>query len=527
MDQNIPSHPSKPFRTWRKILLGDTGLLFLLALGWLILLTLVSLYSSRQYGFHRDELAFLDNARHLDWGYVEYPPLTPFIGRVGLELFGPSHVGIHFLSSLAMSAILLLGGLMARELGGSRRAQIVAALAAATAPVALFYSQFFSYETFDYLWWVLASYLVIRLIKSDNPRFWLGIGAVIGLGMMTKYTMIFWVISLVVGVLLTPLRKYLKSRWLWAGVALALLIFLPNLVWQVQHHFISIDFTQAIHSRDIRIGRAENFLISQLYACTNPAALPLWLAGLYSVFFTPGLLYRHPGGASLRALGWMFLVPLLMFAALRGRFYYIAPAYPMLIAAGSVWMFGQPQSSSSRWSLFGQRLQTGALVITGLVMMALMLPLAPVNSSWWKVSLSLNYEPREMIGWRELVKTVADIYAKLPASDRTQTGILAGNFGEAGAIDLYGPAYGLPTVISGTDTYWLRGYSDPPPQVLIVVGMDSNFTGYYFESCTLSGTTSNRFGILNEETRYHPIIFVCRNLRTTWPEFWKQIKSFG
>jgi hypothetical protein len=159
--------------------------------------------------------------------------------------------------------------------------------------------------------------------------------------------------------------------------------------------------------------------------------------------------------------------------------------------------------------------------------MALVLPLAPVNSAWWNVASSVDVELREEIGWPELVKTVAEIRAKLPLEERAQVGILAGNYGEAGAIDLYGPAYNLPEAISGINSYWQRGYGDPPPQTLIVVGLPRDYVEKIFESCGLTGHTSNRFGVQNEETMAHPDIFVCRNLRQPWPEFWKSFQYFG
>jgi 4-amino-4-deoxy-L-arabinose transferase-like glycosyltransferase len=228
----------------------------LLALAKLVLHTL----TNGQYGWHRDELDTLtsvDNARYLAWGYVSYPPVTPFIARMGLVLFGPSLFGLRFLSSLAMSSVMVLAGLMARELGGSRVAQITAAMAVVVAPISLLGGALVTYSSFDYVWWVLIAYLMIRLLKSDDPRWWLGIGAAVGMGMMTKYTMAFLVVGIIVGVILTRARRYLTSPWLWGGVALSLLIVMPNLIWQIQHGFISLDFMSSIHVRDVRAGRAQ------------------------------------------------------------------------------------------------------------------------------------------------------------------------------------------------------------------------------------------------------------------------------
>jgi 4-amino-4-deoxy-L-arabinose transferase-like glycosyltransferase len=213
-DESVPD--SWPAR-WHRALSSDWGALLLLTFGWGLLLTLAAAIASRQYGFHRDELAFLDNGRHLAWGYVEYPPLVPFLAHIAQAVFGLSLVGIRTVPILACCLVLLLTALMARELGGSRRAQILAGLAAAIAPILLFDGLFFSYETFDYLWWVATAYFMIRLLKSENPRWWLAVGAGLGLGAMTKYTMAFNIIGIAGGVLFTPARRYLKSPWLWAG----------------------------------------------------------------------------------------------------------------------------------------------------------------------------------------------------------------------------------------------------------------------------------------------------------------------
>ena len=514
--------PAARFQRIRKLRSSELGVLLLLTFGWGLLLTLAVVFASRHYGFHRDELAMLDNGRHLAWGYVEYPPLTPFMAHITLALFGLSLVGDRLFPILAACLVLLLTARMAGELGGSRRAQIVAGLAAVFAPVLLFDGLFFSYETLDYLWWVVIAYLMIRLLKSENPRWWLGIGAAIGFGALTKYTMAFEVIGILAGVLFTPARRYLKSPWLWAGAALSILIFLPNLVWQAQHQWIGIRFTLSIHARDIRIGRTSllSFLFSQFYASAFVGAIVLWITGFW--YYA-----RRPEGQRYRALAWMAAVPFGLFLLLQGRFYYPAPIYPMLIAAGSSLARRPPDRAASRPSAWERIRGYGPFLAGGLLMMAVALPLAPVHSILGKVETTAVSEYVEEIGWPELVRTIARIRSSLPASEQAGVGILAGNYGEAAAVDLYGPAYGLPAAISGIDSYWLRGYPDPPPQTLIVVGFSPQDASQIFESCQLAGHTSNRYGLLNEETRDHPDIFICRHLRQSWPQFWKNFQYFG
>ncbi|MGI9035136.1 MAG: glycosyltransferase family 39 protein [Pyrinomonadaceae bacterium] len=495
---------------------SDVGLLVFLALFNILLHAIFN----NNYGFHRDELATIDDARYLAWGYVAYPPVTPFIARLAFALFGDSLVGLRFFGALAIGIAMVLSGLMARALGGSRFAQLLAALGVAVAPICIIQGSLFQYVSFDYLCWVCIAFLMIKLLQTDNPRWWLGIGAFIGIGMLTKYTVALFVIGIVVGVLATRARRYLKSPWLWAGVAVSLIIWLPNIVWQIQHQFISIDFMRSIHERDVAIGRTQNFIAEQFFICTNFVTVPLWLAGLW--FYA-----KHPLGARFRAVFWMFVIPLILFIFLQGRSYYFAPAYPMLFAAGGILC---ERGINSRSLNFARLIRAGIIIILlggGAIFSLVLMPIAPVNSALWRKSAAMQDNFVEEIGWRELTETVAAIYNNLPDDEKSQAGILAGNYGEAGAINLYGTDYGLPKVISTTNSYWLRGYGEPAPQTLIVVGYSQAKVGELFESCRLAGQITNQYAVENEETRVHKNIFVCRGLRESWEEFWKIHRSFS
>jgi 4-amino-4-deoxy-L-arabinose transferase-like glycosyltransferase len=287
--------------------------------------TLLHLATNGRYGFHRDELQFLSDARHLDWGFVAYPPVTPFVERIGLEIFGLSLVGLRLFSVLAQAAAILITGLMAREFDGGRLAQGAAALSIALSPLPLFEGTEFQYTSFDFLWWVLIAYFTIRLLKSENPRWWLAIGAAIGIGLLTKYAIVFFIAGVLGGVVFSSARRNLLSGWFWAGVATALLIYLPNLLWQIHHGFISYHFLQHIHIRDVREGRADGFLKDQFLICMNVFASPVALAGLVAFLRS----------RSYRMVALMFLIPLALFILARGRGYYMAAAYPMLFAMGA------------------------------------------------------------------------------------------------------------------------------------------------------------------------------------------------
>lgn len=507
------SSPAQPSTQRPSLWSGDVAILVYLAMATVI----VHVLTGGRYGFHRDELATLEDSRHLAWGYPAYPPLTPLFGRLSLVLFGTSLTGFRFFAAVAEAVTLVLAGLMARELGGGRGAQLVAAVA--TAPFCIGAGALMQYVSFDALFWVLTAYFVLRLLKSDDPRWWIAIGCAIGLGLQTKYTILFLVSGLIVGIAATQARRHLAGRWFWYGVATALLIFLPNFLWQAQHGFVSLAFLRHIHEHDISIGRTKGFLPDQLKMTLW--AFPLWMAGLGYYFFS------RPA-ARYRALGWMYVVPLLLFVIAKGRGYYLAPAYPMLFAGGSVWGEAWLRSLRRVWALAVRGLAWAALMFDIAIAVSFTLPLVPVNSAWWKVESKVNGDLREEIGWPELVETVAGIRDSLPPQDRAQLGILAGNYGEAGALNLYGPKYGLPRAISGINSFWQRGYGDPPPQTLIVVGISRRFMNLHFNGCELAGHTWNRYGVENEETRDHPDIFVCRGLLDRgWPDFWKDFQYFG
>ena len=499
-DQNYRSSPS------------DNWSLFAIA-GAVVLLHLLT---NGRYGFHRDELQFLSDARHLDWGFVAYPPFTPVVERIGLAIFGLSMVGLRLFSVIAQATAVLATGLMARELGGGRLAQVTAALCTALAPLALFEGTEFQYTTFDYLWWTLIAYCVIRLLKTENPRWWLAIGALIGIGLQTKYTMAFCVAGIVGGVVLSQARRYLASGWLWAGVALSVGIFLPNLFWQVKHDFISLHFLQSIHARDVGEGRAQGFLSQQLWLCTQVISVPLWIAGLI------GYLRNR----RYRMLAWMYLIPLALFVVGKGRSYYLAAAYPMLLAMGAV-MGERWIASLSRVPRLAVKYAFFALLgAGGAVMAAILVPLAS-SGPLMQFALKNNGDLREEIGWEDLVKNVAAIRDSLPAEQREHVGIVVRNYGEAGAIEILGPQYHLPPPISGTNSAWLRGYPDPPPTTLIVLGTSRENADRRYTDCRLAGHNTNSLGIQNEESRAHPDIFVCGPPRLPWPEFWKDFQAFG
>ncbi len=480
------------------------------------LIALLHLLTNGRYGFHRDELQFLSDARHLDWGFVPYPPLTAFVERIGLNIFGLSLVGLRLFSVIAQAVVIFVAGLMAREFGGSRLAQVTAACAVALSPLPLFQGTEFQYSSFDLLWWVLVGYFALRLLNSEDQRWWVAIGAVLGLGLMTKYTIVVLIAGLILGFVATNARRLLLTPGFVAGVALALLIFLPNLLWQTHHDWITFHFLQSIHARDVSEQRADGFIRDQFLLNANLFAIPLWIAGLVRLLRSP----RY------RALAFLYLVP---FAALyfgKGRFYYLAPAYPLLIAVGAAEGGRWVERLGRRSAIAVEAVLFAGIALSGALACAVLIPLAS-SGPLKAFALKNNGDLREEIGWEELVRSVAGVRDSLPLDEQQNLGVVVANYGEQGAIEMFGPQYGLPLPISTTNSAWLRGYPTPQPTTLVVIGRSQRSAEAAFTNCRLAAHTGNSEGVQNEESRDHPDIFVCGPPRQPWAEFWRDHRNFG
>jgi 4-amino-4-deoxy-L-arabinose transferase-like glycosyltransferase len=473
------------------------------------------LLTNSRYGLHRDELQVLSDSLHPDFGFVPYPPFVPLVERLGLHLFGLSLIGLRLFSVLAQSTVVVLAGLIARALGGKRLAQITAALSLALSRFALFEGTQFEYSSFDLLWRVLALYLVVRLVTSADPRWWLAIGVAVGLGLETKYTVAFTLAGILGGLILTPHRRLLASRWFLAGATVAFLIFLPNLLWQANHRFITLDFLRHIHLRDVAMGRAHGFLLQQFTLSTNLAAAPLWIAGLIAFIRTP----------RLRVFAWFFLIPLALFFLADARAYYLAPDFVIPLAMGAViaerWL---PTLPRPRRIALASAFFLG-LALWGALMASIVIPFAsagPLRS----FALQHNGELREEIGWPDLIRTVASIRNTLTPAQQQHLGIITGNYGEQGAVELLGPPFHLPPPISFTNSAWRRGYPTPPPDILIVLGFNRAAAVRTFSGCRPAAHNTNAEGIRNDESITYPDIFLCAAPRQPWPQFWQNARTF-
>ena len=518
------ARPTTPFRSDAAILGGFAAILLA-----------VHFASGNGYGFHRDELQFLDDARHLAWGFVAYPPLTSFCGRIAIALFGISPQVLRLPAALVDAISLVLTGLIARELGAvwperrgssleqtrashreerSRPAQIIAVIA--ILPLCLCFSSVLQYNTFDLLAWSLAAYFTARVLSSGDERNWIGVGTGIGIGILSKYSIAFPAVSLVAAVALLPSqRRHLRSRFFWYGAATALLIASPNLIWLARHHFITLRMESFIHARDVRHGRARGFYSDQLKFTLF--AFPLAVAGLIWLLRSP----------RFRLLSAFYIGPFVLFAIAKGRGYYLMPAYAVLYAAGAVALERSlaPRAAWLRISL--RSIVIAALLLDSAAVAWAYLPIWRPGSAAWNWQMANNGDMRDEVGWPEFVAQVAAVRDTLPAQDRGRLAIIAHNYGEAGALALYGPGYGLPTPISGTNSFHDRGFGPYEPETVIVTGAYLENQLRSFQTCTVAAQVQIPYGIRNEESEDHPDILICRHLLLPWPVVWARAQEFG
>lgn len=461
------------------------------------------------WGIHRDEFYYLAGGRRLSWGYVDHPPLTPLLYRVGETLFGDSQLGLHVLPALLAGVLVVLGAALARELGGGSRAQIVAATGIAVSPMFLTTSHFLSTVTVDILLWTAGLLLVARLLRTGESRLWIAIGAVAGLGLLNKNTMLFWGVGVVGGLLLTSRRELVRSRWVAVGAAIALLPMVPYVLWQIDNDWPTIEFLRSLQRHDDDISNPALYVPFQL-VLLGPVLTLIWIPGLL-------WLLRAPDARRFRPLGVGYLLVLVLLFVLRGKAYYVGSWYPALFAAGAVWI------ERARPHLV--RTAVALVVVTAPFAAFFAVPLVPSDSSAAEQVVGANEELGEMLGWDDLARQVADIAHGLPADEQARLTILTENYSEAGAIEYWRDELGLPQPISRQNSYWLWGFEPAHENgTVIAVGLEPSLLDDFFDDVQLVARAENAAGVQNKE-RGDPIV-ICRGQRVPWSEIWPRIKVF-
>jgi hypothetical protein len=506
----------------RPFLLSDLAILLYLS----SLTVLVHFLANGGYGYFRDELYYMACGRHLAWGYVDQPPFVALMAVVTRHLLGSSLFALRFFPALCGGLLVLLTGLMTREMGGELYAQILTAVAVMVAPVYLAIDNYFSMNCFDQVFWALAGYIVIRILKQDNPKLWLLFGLVAGVGLMNKYSMGFLGLGIVIGLVLTPARRQLLSKWLWLGGVIAFLIFLPHILWEIHYGFPSLEF---IHNATT----FKNLPQTPLQFMTASAlgigflSLPIWLAGL-------GFFFLGGEGKHFRLFGWVFVSILALFLVTKAKPYYLAPAYLFPLAGGAVAMADFVRRHNWNWL----RPASIVLLLAGGVMTApFVLPVLPVGSfikyqAWMGVkapreergkAAKLPQQYADMFGWQNMAATVAKVYNSLSPDEKQKCVIGASNYGEAGAIDFFGKNYGLPNAISSHNSYWIWGPGDKPGEVLIVVGGTAKDYHAMYEDVEQAATITCEY-VMPYETDLP--VFLCRRPKMTLQQVWPHLKNF-
>ena len=475
------------------------------------------------YGFFRDELYYAACGQRLAWGYVDHAPLAPFLARLSRLLLGDSLRALRFLPALSSAAKVLLAGWMAREMGGRKTAQFLAALLVLCAPIYLTFDNFFSMNAFEPVFWMASAAIVLRILNGSDPRLWLLFGVVAGLGLQNKHSMLFFGSGLAVGLLLTPARREFARVWIWLGAAVAFLIFLPNLLWEIHNGWPTIALLHAVVGKKYSTVSPLEYILQQALL-TEPLAAPIWLAGLW-------FLLRDRAGKKYAFLSWAYLAVLAEMLYLHGKIYYLAPAYIMLFAAGAVWLELRVIPRTGRWLVPAI---AAPMTIAAAIALPLAMPVLPVDAAvkycrFWDVqdvhveNIPLGDLPQlfgDMHGWPEQASAVAAVYNALPLADRSQAAILAKNYGEASAIDYFGPKLGLPLAISGHNQYGFwgpRGYSG---DVVVAIGYPQVALQQWFAEVQATNTISPPHAMPEESNL---TIYICRQPKAPLQQLWPQL----
>jgi 4-amino-4-deoxy-L-arabinose transferase-like glycosyltransferase len=505
---------------------------------WVYLVALIyfaaHLATSTRYGYFRDALYYLACSEHLAFGYVDQPPLIALLGWIARHTLGTSLPALLFWPALAGAARVVLTAAFARELGAKRFGTVLAAALAITPGVWWVIDHQFAMNGLEPLLWGGCAYVVLRLIKTGNPKLWLAFGAIAGIGLETKYSIAIFAAALVAGVLLTRQRKLLFTPWLLAGGAIAFLIFLPNLIWNIQNHWPFLELMHNVRATGKDVILPPGKYLLQQVMMMNPASFPFWFGGLLFYFFSRV-------GKTYRAFGWTFVIAIALFMLTHGKDYYSAPAYVMLLAAGAV--AAERLLTSNRFLVL-PKLQAVLRPACFLWLLLGVVPLLPLVLPVLPIDVFLRYQShlpfevpkteRSFAGaalpqyyadefpWPGMVAAVARVYHTLPPDEQARTAIYGNNYGQAAAIDFFGPQYGLPKAISGHQNYFLWGPRNYTGEIVILIGEPESEVRKEFDSVTVAATIENPYGFWYET---QPIL-LCRGLKGNLQTLWPSVKNW-
>ncbi len=485
------------------------------------------LFIIQGYGWFRDEFYYIACAEHLDWGYVDHPPLVALVTAATRALFGDSLLAIRLPAALAGAATVVIAGVLARELGARRFGQGLAALAVLVATIYLPLQHILSMNAWEPLLWGAVALFVIRALDGGHVREWVYAGIVSGVALQNKHSMLFFGFALVVGLLLSPARRALFTRGPWLMALVATVIFLPNVVWEMRHGWPTLEFMQHARAHKNLALPPATFVLQQVLVM-NPANAIVWVSGLV------WLLTAHAARA-WRFLGWAYLALLVLLVATGGKDYYLAPYYPMLFAAGAIAI--ERWTADGRWRAPVRVALPALMLLVGVAAAPLAVPVLPIET-YVRYARATGIQPApserhtmgrlpqyfaDMFGWHELVAEAVRVAAALPPADRAKAVIVARNYGEAGAINFLGRERGAPLAISAHNNYWLWGPGHASRDVLLIIGGRAE---EHQECRSLVQGGSVRCADCMPYENNQPI-WICRDLTVSIEDAWREAKSFN
>jgi hypothetical protein len=469
---------------------------------------------SGRYGYHRDELYFIACGHHLAWGFPDQPVLTPLLARLMTDLSATSLVVLRLPSDVAAAVTLLFTGLTARELGFGRPVQVVATAAMAMTSLLLATGHLLSTATFDLTAWTVVVWLGLRALRTGDDRWWLAAGVVTGVGLLDSDLVFFLAVAVLAGLLLVGPRRPLRSPWLLGGVAAALLMWAPYLLWQAHHGWPELSIAHSIATGGSGTSAPRAAFLPEQLLMSGPWLAPFWIIGLVVLVRRPQLRWVRP---LLVALGLLVVI----FLVTDGKPYYIGGAFPLLISAGAdaIWAW------SRRRHLHRRSVGIALLGVFSLPDLVITLPIVPLGDLHQTPIVAVNYDAGETVGWPAYVGEVAAAYRRVPAGERSGTIVLASNYGEAGAVEHYGPALGLPAAYGVQNAFWLWG---PPPATAgtaVTVGYDRAQLTSLFRTVTPGTTLNNHHSVDDDEQGVS--VYVCTGLRRPWTAVWRSLRDYG
>lgn len=498
---------------------------------WIILILagiklLVPFLVNRDFGFQRDELLYMALGNHLSWGFMAVPPFVAFIAKITHFLFGYGIHSTRFFPALSGAASLWITTLIVKEMGGRSFARILAGVAYLFSIAFLRMNLLFQPVTFNLFFFVLGAYFFVRILKTNEPKYWIWLGISIGIGLLNKYTMLLFGFGITIGLVLTGFRSLFRSIWPWLSALLAILIWLPNLIWQESHGWPFFQQMQTLNQYQFIHVHPLSFLFTQLILTF--LATPLWIAGLYFLF--------SKNGKAFRPLGWAYFSILVVLLIAHGKAYYLAASYPMLIAAGSVLTEQYIERKSRKFLKSGI---IGLIVLGSLYFIPIGIPILSLSTTLkyfkngskhlgmkpvlrWESGRyhSLPQDYADMLGWKTMTVQTAKIFHSLPKSEQKECSIFGNNYGEASALNYYGSRYGLPKAISGNSSYWLWGYRGHSGKIMIVIGSSKKDISQFYKQVRKAAV----FRYPNAREDGIPI-FVAKHPKQTMAQLWPVLEK--